>query len=117
MTMVPRPPNDRQTLDLQNAEPCTAWIMFFLAKCCAERKKKEDKVNTDDTIEDLQVTNLFLCICSPDALLKLRSLMSPKNLLDTPFKEFRQAIQNYISPKERVETAERAKFLSVVQGV
>ena len=43
--------------------------------------------------------------------------MSPKELLDTSFKEIRQAIQNYITPKERVETAERAKFLSVVQGV
>ena len=38
-------------------------------------------------------------------------------MLDAPFKEIRQAVQNYISPKERVETAERAKFLSVVQGV
>ena len=27
------------------------------------------------------------------------------------------AIQNYISPKERVVTAERAKFLSIIQGV
>ena len=43
--------------------------------------------------------------------------MSPTKLLDTPFKEIRQAIQNYISPKEREKTAERAKFLSVVQGV
>ena len=43
--------------------------------------------------------------------------MNPKKLLDTTFKEIRQAIQNYISPKERLETAERAKFLSVVQGV
>ena len=86
MTMVPRPPNDRQTLDLQNAEPCTAWIMSFLAKCCAEKKKKEDKVNTDGTIEDIQVANLFLSGCSPDALFKLGSLMSPKNLLGTPFK-------------------------------
>ena len=38
-------------------------------------------------------------------------------MLKTPLKEIRQAIQNYISPKERVETAERAKILSVVQGV
>ena len=43
--------------------------------------------------------------------------MSLINLLDTPFKEIRLAIQNYISPKERVVTAERAKFLSVVQVV
>ena len=87
----------------------------FMAKCGAE--KKEDKINTDGTIVDLQVTNLFLSICGQDALLKLRSFMNPKKLLDTPFKEIRQAIQNCISPKERVETAERAKFLSVVRGV
>ena len=114
-TMVSRQPNDRQTLDLQNAESYTAWIMSFVAKCRAE--KKEDKVNNDGTVVDLQVTNLFLSICGQDALLKLRSLMSPKKLLDTLFKEIRLAIQNYISPKERVVTAERAKFLSVVQGV
>ena len=114
-TMVSRPPNDRQTLDLQNAESCTAWITSFVAKCRAE--KKEDKVNNDGTIVDLQVTNLFLSICGQDALLKLRSLMSPEKLLDTLFKQIRLAIQNYISPKERVVTAERAKFLSVVQGV
>ena len=113
--MVSRPPNDRQTLDLQNAESCTGWILSFVANCRAE--KKEDKINIDGTIVDLQVTNLFLSICGQDALLKLRSLMSPKKLLDTPFKEIRLAIRNYISPKERVVTAERAKFLSVVQGV
>ena len=95
--MVYRPPNDRQTVDLQNAKTCTAWIKFFVAKCRAE--KKEDKVNTDGTIVDHQVTNLFLNTCSQDACLKLRSLMSPRNLLDTPFKEIRQAIQNYISLK------------------
>ena len=97
--MVTRPPNERQTLDLQNAKSCTAWIMSFVAKCRAE--KKEDKANTNGTIVDLQVKNLFLTICGQDAILKLRSLMSPKKMLDTLFKEIRQAIQNYISPKER----------------
>ena len=86
--------------------------MSFVAKCRAE--KKEDKVNIDGTIGDLQVTNFFLRICGHDALPNLRSLMSPKILLDTPFKEIRQAIQNYSSPKEREERAEKAKFLSVV---
>ena len=82
-----------------------------------DEEKKEDKVNNDGTIVDLQVTKVFLSTCGQDALLKLRSLMSPEKLLDTPFKEIRQAIQNYISPKERVETSKRAKFLSIVQGV
>ena len=89
--------------------------MSFVAKCRAE--KKEDKVNTDGTVQDLQVTNLFLSMCEQDAIIKLRSLMSPRNLTDTPYKDIRLAIQNYISPKERVVTAERAKFLSVIQGV
>ena len=49
--MVPRPATDRQILDLQNAESATAWIMFFVAKCLAEKKK--DKVNNDGTVQEL----------------------------------------------------------------
>ena len=90
------------------------WIKSFVAKCRAE--KKEDKVNTDGTVHDLQVTNLFLSMCGQDAII-LRSLISPRNLIDTPYIDIRLAIQNYISPKERVVTTERAKFLSVIQGV
>ena len=49
MKMVSRPPNDQKTLDLQNAESCTAWIMSLVAKCRAE--KKEDKVEDKDEEE------------------------------------------------------------------
>ena len=114
-TIVSRPARDRQVLDLQNAESATAWIMSFVVKCRAE--KKEDMINNDGTVPDLQVTNLFLSMCVQDATIKVRSLMSPRNLIDTPYKDIRLAIQNYISPIERVLTAERAKFLSVIQGV
>ena len=113
--MVSRPATDRQILDLQNAESATAWIMSFVAKCRAE--KKEDKVNNDVTVQDLQITILFLSMCGQDAIIKLISLMSPRNLIHTPYKDIRLAIQNYISPKGRVVTAERAKFLSVKEGV
>ena len=55
-------------------------------------------------------------MCGQDAIIKLRSLMSPRNLIDTPYKDIRLAIQNYISSKERVETAEKElvkiKFIS-----
>ena len=113
--MVSTPATDRQILDLQNAESGSAWIMSFVSKCREE--KKEDKVNTDDTVQYLQVTNLFLGMCGQDAIIKHRSLMSPRNLVDTPYKDIRLAIQNYISPYERVVTAENAKFLSVIQAV
>ena len=73
--------------------------MSFVAKCRAE--KKEDKVNYDGTLQDLQVTNLFLSMCGQDAIIKLRSLMCPRNLIDTPYKDIRLAIQKYISTKER----------------
>ena len=66
-TMVSRSATDRQVLNLQNVESATAWIIFFVAKCCAE--KKEDKVNTDGAIEDLNVTNLFFSMCGQDARL------------------------------------------------
>ena len=89
--------------------------MSFVAKCRAD--KKEDKVNNDGTLQDLQVTNLFFSMCGQDAIIKLRSLMSPRNLIDTPYKDIRLSIQNYNSPKERIVTAEWAKFPSVIQGL
>ena len=114
-TTMSRPTTDRQILDLQNAESATAWILCFVAKRRAEYK--EDKFNTNGTVQDLQVTNFFLILCGQDAIIKLGSLISPRNLVETPYKDIRLAIQNYISPKERVVTSIRAKFLSVIQGV
>ena len=89
--------------------------VFCGANCRAE--KKEDKVNNDVTVQDLQVTNLFLGMCGQDAIIKVMDLVSPRNLIDTPYKDIRLTIQNYMFPKERVVTAERAKFLSKIQGV
>ena len=110
-TTVSRPPADRQYLDLQNAESATAWIMSFVAKCQTE--KKEDKVNTDGTIMDLKVTISFL-VCAgkrQDEIIKLRSLMSPRHSVQTSDRRFK------IIFLKRVVTAERAEFLSVIQGV
>ena len=75
--MVPRPTTDRQLLDLQNAESATAWIMSFVRKCSAE--KKEDRINTNGTVQDLKVTNFVLSMCGHDAIIKLRNLISPRN--------------------------------------
>ena len=89
--MVSRPSADRQILDLQNGEWATAWIVF-----CGEIRaaKKEDKISNDGSIVDLQVTNLFLSMCVQDAIIKLRS---PRNLIDTPYKDIRSSIQNCFS--------------------
>ena len=86
---------------------------------CGEtsRRVERGQGQSDGTVQELQVTNLFLSMCGQDAIVKLMSLMSPRILIDTPYNDIRLAIQNYISPKERVVTAESAKFLSVIQGV
>ena len=99
--------------------------MSLVAKCRAEKKK--DEINTKGTIQNLQVTNLYLSMCWQDEYIKLWSPISPRNLIDIPYKNIRLAIQNYTSPKkrererererERVVTAERAKFLSVIQSI
>ena len=43
--------------------------------------------------------------------------MSPRILIDTPYKEIRWLIKYYVPLKERVVTAEKAKFPYVIQGV
>ena len=113
--MVSRTTTNRQISDLQYAESAISWILSFLVNCRAE--KKEDKSSTDVTVQDLQVTSLVLSMFGQDAIIKLRSLISPRNIINTSYKDIRLAIQNYISPKERVVTAETAKILFVIQGV
>ena len=79
--------------------------MFFVAKRRAE--KKEDKINVDGTILGLQVTNILLSMFGQDAVIKFRSLMSPRKLINSPYKDFRSAIQNNVSSKERVVTRQK----------
>ena len=74
-------------------------IISFVAKCRAE--KKEDKVDTDGTIEELQKTSPFLSMRERDAFIKIRS---PRNLIDNPYKDIRLPFKNYFSPKERIVT-------------
>ena len=89
--MVSRPATDRQTLDLQNAESATAWIVF-----CGEISRREENGQDQHQwyLQDLQVTNFFLSLCGQDATINLRSLTSHRNLMDNPYKDIRLAIQN-----------------------
>ena len=60
--MVSRPTTDRQIFNLQNAQSANAWILSFVAKWRAENK--EDKINTDGTVQDLQVTYGSFLVCA-----------------------------------------------------
>ena len=41
--------------------------------------------------------------------------MSPRILVDTPHKDIRLVIQNYVFPKEKKVMTEKSKFLSLIQ--
>ena len=109
-----RPEVDRSYLDLQNAESTNAGIVSFVPKLRAETRK--NKINTNGTTLDKPVTNLFLSMCRQDANIKLGNLMSPRISIDTLYKDLGCAMQNYISPKERIVTAEKVKFMILIQG-
>ena len=112
MTIVFRPPTDRQILDINSAESSTAWVVFFLAK--NRKDNLVDKHRNDVTILDLQLTNIFHSICGQDPQLRLKSLLSPKNLSETPLGS---KSKNCNSRKERPTMSERTNTQSVVQGV
>ena len=109
-----RPEVDRSYLDLQNAESTKAGIVSFVPKLRAETRK--NKINTNGTTLDKPVTNLFLSMCRQDANIKLGNLMSPRISIDTLYKDLGCAMQNYISPKERIVTAENVKYMILIQG-
>ena len=93
-TKVSRPPAERKILDLQDAESAIAWIMSFVAECCAE--KKDDELNIDGALIDLQVTNLLHSMHVRDTNVIHRNLTSTKNSIDTP------------NPKEKITPGKRA---------
>ena len=85
---------------------------------CGEMSSKEERGQHQQQCYCTGPTgnqSLF-CMCAQDAIIKVRSLINRQNLIDTAYKDIRLAIQNNISPKEKVVTAERAKLLSVIQG-
>ena len=94
-----RPATDRQFLHLHNAESATAWIMSFAAECHAE--KKEDKVNTDGTVQDLQVTYLFPSMCGQDAIILPTLLWLPTLLEEARYCDF-EKLKRAASPEEEL---------------
>ena len=108
--MLSRPPADRQFLVLQNAESATAWIVFS-----GEMSRSQERGQDEQRCYYSGSTgNQFLSMYGQDAIFNFRSLMSPRNSIDTPYTYVRLAIQNYISPKDSVNGR---KVLSVIQGV
>ena len=68
------------------------------------RREESGKFNTDGTIQEPQVTNFFLSMRGQDAIIKFRSLISHRSLIDTPYIDIRLAIQYCISPNKGVVT-------------
>ena len=54
--------------------------------------------------------------CSLEALIKLSSLVAPRNIEDMKFIDIRKDLINYLKPQERLVVAERTVFLQMSQG-
>ena len=81
---------------------------------CMLREEKRQAANGANPA-DLQRTKCFLKQCGLQAILKLRSFVSPKNLSKMTFNEIHTVVRDYCRPREHVFIAERAMFLSTVQ--
>ena len=54
--------------------------------------------------------------CGLEALIKLSSLVAPRNIEDMKFIDIRKNLINYLKPQERLVVAERTGFLQMSQG-
>ena len=66
--------------------------------------------------KDYQVTDFFMIQCGLEALIKLSSLVVPRNIEDMKFMDIRKDLINYLKPQERLVVAERTGFLQMSQG-
>ena len=110
-------------LNLKEPEQALMWLKAFEAR--ARMGKKKDIGGTPGTTgpppvaavtQDYQITDFFMSQCGLEALVKLSSLVAPKNVEDMKFTVIRKDLISYLKPQERLVVAERTGFLQMSQG-
>ena len=104
-----------QSLNLKDADHAMAWISAFKAKCRAD--KKTDVLGSEDPLvaRDLAQTDQFLFRCGTECLVKLKSLVAPKELEEMPFNDIETVLKTYLEPQQRLVMAEQTTFVSLSQ--
>ena len=110
-------------LNLKEPEQLVMWLRAFKARARVEKKRDVDAIPGTSgppavavIAKDYQVTNFFMSQCSLEALIKLSSLVAPRNIEDMKFIDIRKDLINYLKPQERLVVAERTGVLQMSQG-
>ena len=106
-------------MNLKEPDQSLMWLKAFEARARVE--KKRDIVATPGTsgppaVAAIAKDYFFMPQCGPEALIKLSSLVAPRNIEDMKFINIRKALINYLKPQERLVVAERTGFLQMSQG-
>ena len=94
-------------LDLTNADQCQTWMMAFSAMIRINKWVDSDKQNA--------ITDNFIAVCGFEALGKVISMLSPRNIQTVKYEEIERTIKSFLQPKTRLVIAERNKFFSLKQ--
>ena len=110
-------------LNLKEPEQLVIWLKAFKARARVGKKRDVDAIPGTSgppavavIAEEYQVTNFFISQCSLEALIKLSSLVAPRNIEDKKFIGIRKDLINYLKPQERLVVAERTGVLQMSQG-
>ena len=110
-------------LNLKEPDQALMWLKAFEARARVEKKRDIDATPGTSgppavaaIAKDYQVTDFFMSQCGLEALIKLSSLVAPRNIEDMKFIDIRKDLINYLKPQERLVVAERTGFLQMSQG-
>ena len=110
-------------LNLKEPDQALMWLKAFEARARVEKKRDIDATpgtSGPPTVaaiaKDYQVTEFFMSQGGLEALIKLSSLVAPRNIEDMKFIDFGKDLINYLKPQERLVVAERTGFLQMSQG-
>lgn len=100
------------SLVLEDPEYVDTWIRCFAAN--ARCKKLKDNKNTGGENE---ITDLFMATAGCEAIMKVATMVYPRELEEMTFEEISQVIKGNMRPKKRLVIAERTKFMAMKQEV
>ena len=89
--------------ELNDNESPLAWLDIFEASCRHNEVKEEEQ------------RDYFLSLVDIQAYLKLKTIVAPENIVDMKFKEIKELLKDYLTPRKKLVIAERARFFEAKQ--
>ena len=109
-------------LNLKEPDHSIMWLKAFEARARVEKKRDKDRTPDTDSsaaaasiAKDYQVSNFFMSQCGLEALIKISSLVEPRNIEAMSFIDIRKVHIKNLKPSERMVLAERTGVLEMSQ--